>query len=85
MDSPKIEISNITIQPLYGGEPQKFDKVPDAVAFVEKQPDVSTSGGMALVRIEIWVYYQGGSEMYGKWTTKAHNIEFLKNRENGIL
>jgi len=83
--SKKIhKIDAIRVLPLYGTA-VSFEDIAEALVFVKEQPSTGYSGKKPLVRIEVQVRYKDGGRIEGQFPHKINAIEFLKNRQKGLL
>ena len=79
-----VEIDAVRVLPLLGTAVM-FDKLSEALDFIKQQPEDGRNATGPLVRIEVQVRYNDGSRIEGQFPNKFRAIEFLKNKEQGVL
>ncbi len=79
-----VNIDAIRVLPLFGTAVM-FDKLTEALDFIKQQPEDGRNATGPLVRIEVQVRYSDGSRIEGQFPNKFRAIEFLKNKEQGVL
>jgi len=83
MTKSELKIHSIKVLPLYGTA-EMFETFEDAVVFIKKQPEAGMQG-KPLVRMEVMVRYTDGTYLEGGFPHKVRALEFLRNRQQGIL
>ncbi len=79
-----ITIDAIRVLPLFGTAVM-FESLLDALDFIKQQPEDGRNATTPLVRIEVQVRYNDGSRIEGQFPNKFRAVEFLKNKEQGVL
>ncbi len=79
-----VKIDSIRVLPLFGTAVM-FGKLTEALDFIKQQPEDGRNATGPLVRIEVQVRYSDGSRIEGQFPNKFRAIEFLKNKEQGVL
>lgn len=75
-------VDRIWVLTLYGDKAEQFETVEDALAYLDTQPDEKSG---RLVRIEIQARFETGQQIDGTFRSKADAMEFLRNRQRGML
>ena len=84
MSSQELAIHAVRVLPLYGTA-QMFESLQEAVIFIKKQPETGRCATKPLVRIEVTVRYKDGTYIEGGFPNSIRALEFLKNKQAGIL
>ncbi len=79
-----VTIDAIRVLPVYGTAVM-FETLIEALDFIKQQPESGRNTTEPLVRIEVQVRYNDGSRIEGQFPNKFRAIEFLKNKEQGVL
>ena len=79
-----LKVHVVKVLPLYGVA-QMFETFADALVFIKEQPDNGMRSAKPFVRMEVTVRYTDGTFVEGGFPNKRRAMEFLKNREKGIL
>ena len=80
----RLKIEAIRVLPLYGTA-VLFETTEEAIRFVKEQPENGSRGSKPLVRIEAQVRYKDGTRIEGQFPNKYRAVEFLQNRQEGLL
>ena len=62
-----------------------FENLIEALDFIKQQPEDGRNATTPLVRIEVQVRYNDGSRIEGQFPNKFRAMEFLNNKEQGVL
>ena len=80
----EVKIDAIRVLPLFGTAIM-FETLIEALDFIKQQPEDGRNATTPLVRIEVQVRYNDGSRIEGQFPNKFRAVEFLKNKEQGVL